>query len=124
MRSLQRLRHVRPAVQESAFQQTRIHKLDTKAVKRREREIWMRRLRRAAFLFCVAAVSVGVISSVAGSRIVADGLVRGNVVIVEAPSDARVARWLVQAGGSVTMGEPLVELEPTAPDGQRAARVV
>jgi multidrug efflux pump subunit AcrA (membrane-fusion protein) len=120
MRSLQRLRHVRPAVQESAFQQARIHKLDTKAVKRREREIWLRRIRRAVFLVVVALVTIAVISTIAGSRIVASGIVRSNVVVLEAPSDARVARLHVHAGGSVNMGDPLIELQPTAPDRLRA----
>ncbi len=120
MRSLQRLRHVRPAVQESAFQQTRIHKLDTKAVKRRERAIWLRRLRRAVFLIVIASITLAVISTIAGSRIVANGIVRSNVVVLEAPNDARIARWYVRAGGSVSMGDPLLELEPTAPDPLRA----
>ncbi|QDV07917.1 hypothetical protein Poly30_34520 [Planctomycetes bacterium Poly30] len=104
----------------SPFQQTRIHKLDTKAVKRREREIWLRRFRRAGFLVFVALVTVGAISTAAGTRIVADGLVRSSVVTLTAPAQVRVGAWAVRAGGSVEVGDALVELTPTVPDGRRA----
>lgn len=120
MRSLQRLRHVRPAAENSPFQKTRIHQLETKSVKRREREIWLRRLRRAGFLLFIALATVGAISTAAGTRIVADGIARSNVITLTAPANARIGSWSVLAGGSVDVGDPLVELSPTAPDGGRA----
>lgn len=116
MRSLQRLRHVRPSAQSSTFQQARIHRLDTKAVKNRERAIWIGRLRRLAFLVLLAFGATGAISFVAGTRIVVQGTVRANVALLPSPMDARIADWAVQPGSPVAAGDILGTLEPTAPD--------
>lgn len=120
MRNLQRLRHTRADAPAEESPGAQIHRLSDHRVRRREIMLWLRRVRRFGLLLGIALLAAAVVVLVSGTRVVADGTVRANVVTVTSPGHMRIAKWHVQAGLLVSQGAPLVALEPVAVDTHRA----
>ncbi|MEM6675745.1 MAG: HlyD family efflux transporter periplasmic adaptor subunit [Planctomycetota bacterium] len=119
MRSLQRIQHARPREEAPAQAEATVHRLDRRAVWRRERRIWLRRAALLGKLLVLAGVVIAVLVALTGSRIVADGVVRAGVTHVTAPRKMRVADWLVDVGQELVPGDPIVRLTPVERDTQR-----
>ena len=89
----------------------RIRDAERRGVARAERNTWRMRLVRMALFMLVPIAAVLLAFKLWSLRLVADGLVRANVVTTVAPSRVRVAEVFVEAGQSVRRGDPLARLE-------------
>lgn len=118
MRSMQRLRHVRVPTEPEV---RRIHDAERRSVARKERRLWLRRLRAATRFALVAVLLVLVGRWIWGGRFLADGLVEADLVVVQAPARVRVAEVFCEPGQRCVRGMPLVRLESLAPPEERRA---
>ena len=109
MRSLQKLPQSRPAPPE---EQAGLELSARQSLARRERAIWLRRLRGLCSFALLVLLGFGLVWLVGGMRQVADGLVLANPIVVQAPARVRVLEVTCRPGQSVRRGDPLVRLEP------------
>lgn len=116
MRTMQRLRHVRPPDEHEV---RRIHSAERRKISRKENRIWVRRLRNftrlASILLLIALLSWWLL----GGRFTADALVESNLVVARAPASVRVAEVYCRQGQRCAVGTPLVRLESLAPAEDR-----
>jgi len=109
VRSVQRIRHQR---QPGPRARTHIRKSEAKALSRKKRVIWKRRLRRTLILLPIVSAATAVALFLHRPRIVADGLVRADQVVARAPAAVRVRAIHVEPGQRLRRGDLLAELEP------------
>ncbi|MEW6747213.1 MAG: HlyD family efflux transporter periplasmic adaptor subunit [Planctomycetota bacterium] len=86
-----------------------------------EWRIWRARLRYVALIILLPALVISTASWFWNRRVVVDGLIVENTIVLRAPAPVRVAEVLCRDGDHVRRGDPLVRLEARENQEQRAA---
>lgn len=115
MRTLQRLRHLRPVYGPDEGGGRR-----DGFVVHEEKRRWRKRLRVLTLLAVLVAVSAGALLVADAVRLVGEAVVATQPLVLHAPGRVRVAEVFHVEGESFAEGEPLLRLESVASSGQRA----
>ena len=109
MRSVQRLRHQRTP---TPRRKRDLERHDQWAISKKKNLIWRARAKRLALLFAVVGLPLLSFLVWSSSRMLVEGWVEADLVVVSAPERVRVAELFVQPGESCRRGDPLLRLEP------------
>lgn len=116
MRSLQRLQHQRPLAPREV---THVQKSEGSTIAKRQAGVRRKRAVRVFTMALVIAAGVLVIHRLLTSRVVVQGLVKTDLVVVRAPARVRVEQLFVTAGQGCETGEVLMQLRAVDADADR-----
>lgn len=118
MKTLQRLRHIRPP---SSEQLNRCRVEEARLVSQEERLRWLRVLKRMALWIVLAGAAVGTGYWIMDLGSTADGIVQANLVVVRAPATVRIAEVFCEPGQHCKKGDPLLRLSSLGGEDARRA---